>query len=450
MKITKIAAAFILSGAVSLLSVANATGDYVFRTENSYNTDSINVQQYDGYTHVFSYVVLSKGAMGYQNINNFDDLFHSLARCDKEKMLTDEGTELFNLIKALRPTITKLSKTALTPVGVGDVSKIGTDFGKPRAGLIKSKATYDKEINIQFVYDGDPLALETGEKFVLGITNNLPEDNVIVYDEIKDESNLAFFYSTEYKNYLNNYPELEKALGKMRVEKQYKSYIESVLPRILKKAKVDELVHLGFSTGTARIDDKDFVNDLYLFYQILPNIDKILAQKYSTLMDTVLRPNEREFFAKMEDRAAYYKFGPGFKNNRIGVYSGKKIVKEIVEDLIAINSEEPLKVMVLDARALISLESYLFREEFDEIDSNEKISESQNSFSVSEYAPLSSLLIFDLYKNADAKYFAKITLNGKTKKVNKDWDSAKKTDLYDLSLVLGSLDNKDISEREPE
>ena len=65
MKITKIAAALMLSGAISLLSVANATGDYVFRTENSYNTDSINVQQYDGYTHVFSFVVLSKGAMGY-------------------------------------------------------------------------------------------------------------------------------------------------------------------------------------------------------------------------------------------------------------------------------------------------------------------------------------------------------------------------------------------------
>ena len=53
MKITKIAAALMLSGAISLLSVANATGDYVFRTENSYNTDSINVQQYDGYNHVF-------------------------------------------------------------------------------------------------------------------------------------------------------------------------------------------------------------------------------------------------------------------------------------------------------------------------------------------------------------------------------------------------------------
>ena len=149
-------------------------------------------------------------------------------------------------MKQLKPTITKMSKTALTPVGIGGVSKLGTDFGKSRSKLIASKATYDKEINIQFVYDGDPLGLETGEKFVLGITNNLPEDNVIVYDEIKDENTLAFFYNTEYKNYLNNYPDLEKALGKMRVDKQYKSYIESVLPRILKKVKIDELVHLGF------------------------------------------------------------------------------------------------------------------------------------------------------------------------------------------------------------
>lgn len=450
MKITKIVAAFFVGSVISFFSVANASGDYVFRTENSYNSESMNVADYSGYSHVYSFAVVSKGAMGYQNINNFDDFYHAMARCDKEKQLTDEGTELFNLMKQLRPTITKLSKTALTPVGIGEVNRLGTDFGKSRAKLINSKATYDKEINIQFVYDGDPLGLETGEKFVLGITNNLPEDNVIVYDEIKDENTLAFFYNTEYKNYLNNYPDLEKALGKMRVDKQYKSYIESVLPRILKKVKIDELVHLGFSTGTSRIDDKDFVNDLYLFYQILPNIDPFLAQKYSSLMDTIIRPNEREYFAKMEDHIAYYKFGPGFKNNRIGMNSGKRIVKGIVDDLVAINSEEPVKVMILDARALISLESYLFKEEFGDGNTSEKVSGELGGFSVSDYAPLNSLLIFDLYKNADSKYFARVTLNGKTKKINKEWDVAKNSDLYDLSMVLGTLDNEESAEKEQE
>ena len=68
MKITKIAAAFFVGSVISFFSVANASGDYVFRTENSYNSESMNVADYSGYSHVYSFAVVSKGAMGYQMI----------------------------------------------------------------------------------------------------------------------------------------------------------------------------------------------------------------------------------------------------------------------------------------------------------------------------------------------------------------------------------------------
>ncbi len=436
MKITKIALSVFLGGFISLSSFASENSDYVYRTENNYN--DLKAQEFENLNLIYSIAVVTKGATGYYNLNDFENLYTSLLKCNKEKQLTDDGVALFNFISKIRPAVKSLSKNNLTQIGTTKVGRLGADYSKSRVELIKSKESLDsKEINIQFVYDGDELSLKTGEKFVLGMTNNLSLEDIVVYDEQNDEKNLAFFYSNNYKNYLNNYPELEKAIGIMRVDKQYNAFIESIIPRVLKKQKYDELLHIGFSSDSSmsKIDDKDFVSYIYELYKFIPSLNRNLSEQETQLIDKIIRPDERKYFSKMEDRIAYYRFGPGFKDNQIAIESGKNIVKNIFFDIKNINSEEPVKVYLLDPRALISVESYLLQDNITEQYESRIDINKEDNFSVSKLAPLNSILVFDVYKNSNSEFFVNIKLNGNDVELTKELREALENNLYNVEKI---------------
>lgn len=408
----------------------------------------------DSYELIFSFAMVSKGASGYSNINNFNNFLAVLDKAKKESQLTTDGENLYNATIELKQYIKNLSPSKLTENGKLLITDLGADFAKNRQKLILSKQDYDKEIAILFDYNGEQLALSTGENFVLGMTKSIPSDSQIVYmqednkAQAENEKVLAFYDSNEYKRYLTNYPDLEKALGKILVARQTKAYIDNVIPRVFKKQFTNEITHLGIMADRrtmTKVEAKDFVSYLYELYRFIPSINNDLATKYNAIFNHIILESEREYWSAIEDARIFYRFGPGFNNQPISKNAANKILESyssIISDVSADNIDEPVKLYFLDSKAMISFITMLKGDELGKsLSPNDTFNVKSNKFKVSQLTPINAILIWDVYKTRDGKFYIKMKLNGKDANFKSDCKNINGLGLYEWTSLKNCLMN---------
>jgi hypothetical protein len=448
----------IVVSSVFINYAAFATDDYGLRTIRDVSEQNSS-RVSDSYDLIFSFAMVSKGASGYNNINNFNNLYLVLDKAKKADQLTTEGEELYLVTKTLGEYVKNLSPSKLTDNGKLLVTDLGANFAKNRQKLLLNKQDYDKEIAILFDYNGEQLALSTGENFVLGMTKSLPSDSQIVYmqednkAQTENEKILAFYDTNEYKRYLTNYPDLEKALGKILVARQTKAYIGNVIPRVFKKQFASEITHIGIVTDRrlmTKVEAKDFVNYLYEMYKFVPSINYDLSAKFAPVFNKVIWESERSYWSSIDDMRMFYRFGPGFDNQPISLNAAKKIFgsyESVVNDIESEIVDEPVKLYFVDAKAMISYIS-LLRGDFvgTSIAPNESFNVKDNNFIVSSMTPINSILIWDIYKSRDGKLLVKMKLNGQDVSFKHECKQSENSGLYEWhNLRKCILGNKELN-----
>ncbi|MGN1392857.1 MAG: hypothetical protein ACI4V7_02225 [Succinivibrionaceae bacterium] len=435
------ASMFFFSNAYSL------SDDYGLRANNDQNM-SFDVKTTSNYKYFYSIMMVSKAPNGYSNLNNFKNIYFVLDKANNEGQLTKEGKELYKVVSTLNSNIKKFPSLKLTPYGEKMISAIGESYAKSRASFMLSKKDYDDCVNIKFIFNGDDVSLQTGESLILGMTKSLPPTANIIYEQELNDGLLSFYDTNEYKRYLNSYPELDKSLGTLDVLKQYKTYIESVLPRIFKEKFVKELTHIGVLTNKkllSKVDDKVFVKDLFELYQFIPSIEPQIASTYKSLFDLLVRPSERKFFSSVDDARLFYKYGAGLKSLQISKTFSALIYKDFF-DVISFEKEDlfdntAFKAYFVDPKTLLSFMSFLRGEQLGTpLSVNEGYDLNANVYNVSQIAPQGSVLLADIYKNQENNYAVKFSLNGKDIMLTSNCNNSKiDSNYYDISKLNDCL-----------
>lgn len=418
-KITKSLVLAMLLGDIAGTAIADAT-DLSFKNTNFLKEGNTNSA---GYNQIYSLAVVTNGPSGYEDIKELNYLFAVLKKAHKDEQLTPDGEKLFQLVDRLYPRLKSVPADRLTDLGVSTISDLGAEYARNRRTYYSSKIDFDNNLHILFSFNGDNLSLNTGENFVLGMTRVLGQETELVYEQEIDDKVLAYYRQNEYKNYLTSYPDLEKVLGRLSVMNQNKSYIANVLPRIFKKKLHDEITHIGFIDQAQRIklEGKEIVKALYHLYRICPSYDTKMSETVRTFFnESIMRENEREFFAAIEGAEVFYKYGPGFVNQPISKKAGQKFQEDVANELKRIvdndgrSMEDAGKLYFTDYRAMLNILSYFLSDSLSpSLKPKDLISLSGNgSFNLANIVPLNSLLVLDVFKNREGEIVVKMMLNG--------------------------------------
>lgn len=414
-----IALGLLLCGSVGTATAAGT--DYSVKTMNTVSEGSTNQA---GYNQVYSFALVTNGPNGYDDIRELNSLFIALKKAHKAEQLTAEGEKLFQLVDRVYPRLKSVSGDRLTDLGVSVVSNLGAEYAKNRRSYFSSRIDYENNISMLFSFNGDNLSLNTGENFVLGMTRVLGQETELIYEQGIDEKALAYYRQTEYKNYLNNYPDLEKVLGRLSVMNQNRSYIANVLPRIFKKKLLDEVSHIGLIDQAQRIklEGKDIVLGLYHFYRIFPSYDPALAETVKAFFnESIMRESERNFFASIEGAETFYKYGPGFNNQKISKEAGKKFEEDLASEMSRLveaggkSMEDAGKLYFTDYRAALNILSFFMSDNLSpSLKPKDLITlTGEGSFDLSQIVPLNTMIVLDVYRNGDGELVLKMMVNGK-------------------------------------
>ncbi len=424
---------------------------YGLRTIIDYNEQPSSITS--PYKHVYSLAMITKGAAGYSNITNFKNLFLTLQQAHEKEQLTPEGEELLTSVQAIAPRLRELSATRLTNRGSLQVKDLGKLFAQNRLELLMSTKTYDNDIPLLFEYNGDQLSLDTGENFVLGMVKALPADTQLVYQQEEEQNHgdieklLSFYDTNVYKRYTSSYPDLEKALGRLKVAKQTKSYIDIVINRIFKQKYANEISHIGIMVGRenyAKIEAEDFVSYVYNFWRFLPSLSQDTALKYTELFDVILPKDERRYWARYEDAEYFYKYGPGFSNQQMSVPYAQRLFHEFNDVVSTIGDDLSggVKLYFVDAKAMVAYLSLIQGEVIgDSIDPKLTFDMRNGAFQMEKLVPLNSILIWDIYRSASGEAFASVKHNGNIIQLRASCGATMPNGLYKWSQLQACLDS---------
>lgn len=374
---------------------------------------------------VFSFAMVSKGASGFRNGLYFSYLSTVLEKAKKEDQLTNDGKAFLAAVSELKQFIRTTSSSRLTERGITQLNDLGANYAKNRKELLLKKI-YENEIPVLFSYNGDKLALDSGEKFVIGMTKSLPEDAQIIYMQDDDvtqnyiEKILSFYDNSEYVRYLTSYPALVGAIGKHLVAKQSVIYNEALINRVFKKEFAESFIHMGVMpdrTIMSKIEVASFVKYIYELYTFLPCLNESFAKKYQNIFDIVMPEKERKYWSTLEDASLFYRYGPGFKSQPISNQAAQNIFsiyEETLNDFDQDNIEETVKLIFVDYKAMLSFISLIKGDEVGKpLDATEEFSFYDNKFKAAQLAPYASILIWDIYRNRTGEYFVKMKFNGR-------------------------------------
>ena len=324
-----------MSGLFVLSPLAFASDDLGLRTLNNVKEIPL-ASNTDGYEYFYSNVFVSNGPHGLTNQSSFNHLMMIMSEARKSENLTNDGIKLYESLVQVKKLIGKKSSTTLTSYGANVVSSLGNVFVKPRLQSLLTAQDRDNKINIEFEYAGDSISLDTGEKFVQGMSRSVSENLEISFEENDNNKLLAFFNTSDYRRFLNSYSDLVKMVGKLEVAEQTKNNIDSILKRIFKKKYFDEMNHNGMfviKRNLVKMEKNVFVKCLYEIYKFLPSENPRNLADFNKVMDDVIRPSERDYFSKLNNVELYYSYGPSFDTNQITSQQGKNFYKDFVETI---------------------------------------------------------------------------------------------------------------------
>lgn len=417
----------VISGALLLASLPITSwaldNNYGVRTINKDITASqLEHKAIDGYNFIFSAAFVTKGAWGYDNPNNFTKLITILEKAQKEKELTSEGANLLAALLKLKPKILANPNDALTMTGINSVNQLGTSYAQTRKNLLLSHKTFDNNIDVLFAYDGSNISLKTGEQFVLGLIKSFTNDKIqIEYIQDEQPDVLAYYESREFRDWVNSYPDTHRLLGKIKYSSQQKSnqiknYVDNINQRIFKKKFLNSVNGNSLIIDSSRVEPRDIVDYIFEIYKFLPSINIQEANDFNTVLDDIMRNEERRQFSAIDNANLFTTVGPSVTGQIQTTEQGRRLFNDLhitLQDFLETN-DEPVKLYFIDPRALLSFLTLLEGSKLgNTLGPNEDYSYTADTFKVGDLAPLNSILIFDFYKNRDNKILVKINHNGK-------------------------------------
>lgn len=440
-----------MSGLLILSPLAFASDDLGLRTLNNVKEVPL-ASNIDGYEYFYSNVLVSNGPHGLANQSSFNHLMMILSEAKKSDNLTNDGIKLYESFVQVKKLLGTNSSTTLTSFGTNVVSSLGNTFVKPRLQALLTSQDSDNKINIEFEYAGDSTSLDTGEKFVQGMSRSISEKQEITFEENDNNKLLAFFNTSDYRRFLNSYSDLVKMVGKLEVAEQTKNNINSILKRIFKKKYLDEMNHYGMfvvKRNLVKMEKNAFVKSIYEVYKFLPSENPRNIAEFNKIMDDVIRPSERDYFSKLNNIELYYSYGPSFDTNQITSQQGKNFYKDFTETIS--NQEDdmyeyPMKLSFLDSRALFTYLSFLMGDTIKDTvaSENKKFDPIRSKFDFKLSIPQNSILVFDVYKNKNNEILIRPSLNGKSLELKKECErfSANK-EFYKLTNLNKCFDNEE-------
>ena len=440
-----------MSGLFVLSPLAFASDDLGLRTLNNVKEIPL-ASNTDGYEYFYSNVFVSNGPHGLTNQSSFNHLMMIMSEARKSENLTNDGVKLYESLVQVKKLIGKKSSTTLTSYGANVVSSLGNVFVKPRLQSLLTAQDRDNKINIEFEYAGDSISLDTGEKFVQGMSRSVSENLEISFEENDNNKLLAFFNTSDYRRFLNSYSDLVKMVGKLEVAEQTKNNIDSILKRIFKKKYFDEMNHNGMfviKRNLVKMEKNVFVKCLYEIYKFLPSENPRNLADFNKVMDDVIRPSERDYFSKLNNVELYYSYGPSFDTNQITSQQGKNFYKDFVETIS--NHEDdiyeyPMKLSFADSRALLTYLSFLMGDTIKDAvaSENKKFDPIRGKFDFKLIIPQNSILVFDLYKNKENEILVRPSFNGKALELKKECERVSvNNEFYTLTNLNKCFDSEE-------
>ena len=407
-------------------------GFYGLRTlNNDVTAKSLETQPIDGFNYVFTAAFVTKGAWGYDNINEDDRFIKVMERAKQEDQLTTEGEHLYKAVKKLGPKITSVSFNELTLSGVNAINSLGANFAQSRKNLLTNHKMYDNNVDILFSYDGSEVSLKTGEQFVLGLIKSFVNDKIQIEYIQEEQTDLGYYESLEYKRWLITYPDTHRQLGQIKYgtgsnskqkSNQTKNYVDNVLQRIFKRTFLNKIQHNSLILDT-HVEGRDVVEALFDIYKFLPSINIQEADEFNKVLADIMTKEEKRLFSAIDNANMFIKYGPSVTGQNQTTEPGRRLFRDLNITLqdSRDNNDDQVKFYFIDPRSLLSLLTLLKGNELGEqINSNENYSYTEDVFKTSQLAPLNSIMIWDFYKNRDNKILVKINHNGKLLKLKED------------------------------